>query len=311
MHSVHMSSFKVLLKARARNSFTLGALNNDSNINAYEITKQILNNKLDIPLEDPDTKLIVSIPTGSLTFDDTKRIIYGYVNAGRYGENYTVRQKFLSSPNHKKINHDEVTEKKRYIFIYLPDSLDTGIVAFHDTARLNARTPIKRIIEDGFKAYNPSLEARVRPLLHQNIPQGIKNSPVTEIKAVGYKVSKDTADTMRLIGNRMTADFVIKNKGYSMGIVSDYLGKNKSQNKLIDILEPDSDKIKITAQVNGKDKIYELRNILAKGVSITLDDTILNIDPITNEPNLNDLHNAIKEEINDFLSDIYGKGYTI
>ncbi|HBV1764324.1 TPA: hypothetical protein MDQ38_005486, partial [Klebsiella pneumoniae] len=86
---------------------------------------------------------------------------------------------------------------------------------------------------------------------------------------------------------------------------------NKSQNKLIDILEPDSDKIKITAQVNGKDKIYELRNILAKGVSITLDDTILNIDPITNEPNLNDLHNAIKEEINDFLSDIYGKGYTI
>ncbi|EOB3111587.1 hypothetical protein ACIJH7_003605 [Yersinia enterocolitica] len=311
MHAVHMSSFRVLIKARARKSFILGSLNNDPSINAYEIIKSILNKNTNIPLEDTDTKLIVSIPSGSLTFDDNKRIIYGYVNAGRYGENYTVRQKMLSSSNHKKVNHDEVTEKRRYVFMYLPDSLDTGIIAFHDTSRLNARTPIKRIIETGFMSQTPPLEARVRPLLHEDIPQGIKDSPVTEIKAVGYKVSKDTADAMRLIGNRTTADFVIKNKGYSMGTVSDFLGKNKSQNKLIDILETDSAKVKITAQVNGKDKIYELRNIIAKGVSITLDDANLNIDPLTNEPNEQDLHNAVKEEINDFLSDIYGQGYAI
>jgi hypothetical protein len=306
-----MSSFRVLLKARARKSFKLGALNNNQHINAYEITKQILKSNTNVPLEDKDTKLIVSIPSGSLTFDDKKRIIYGYVNAGRYGENYTVRQKMLSSTNHKKVNHDEVTEKRRYIFIYLPDSLDTGVVAFHDTSRLNARIPIKRIIENGFLAQTPPLEARVRPLLHEDVPQGVKDSPVMEVKAVGYKVSKDTADAMRLIGSRTTADFVIKNKGYSLGTVSDFLGTSKSQNKLIEILEPDSEKVKITAQVNGKDKVYELRNIIAKGVSITLDDANLNIDPLTNEPNEQDLHNAVREEINDFLSDIYGQGYAI
>lgn len=311
MHSVHMSSFKVLLKQRSRKTYTLGALNNDSANNAYEITKQILSAHINIPLEDTDSKLIVSIPTGNLTFDDTKRIIYGYVNAGRYGESYTVRQKLLSSAIHKQVNHDEVTEKKRYIFIYLPDSLDTGIFAFHDTARLNARSPIKKIIEDGFKKYKTPLEARIRPLLHESIPQAIKDSPVKEIRAVGYKVSKDTADAMRLIGNRLTADFVIKNKGYSMGAVSDFLGKNKSQNQLIDILEPDSEKVKITVQVNGKDKVYELKNIIAKGVSITLDDANLNIDPLTNEPNKKSLHDSIKDEINDFLFEIYGKGYNI
>lgn len=311
MHAVHMSSFRVLLKARSRKSFKLGELNNDPNQKAYEIVKGILNRNTNIPLEDTDTKLIVSIPPNSLTFDDKKRIIYGYVNAGRYGENYTVRQKLLSSSKHKKVNHDEVTEKRRYIFMYLPDSLDTGIIAFHDTSRLNARTPIKRIIENGFMANTPPLEARVRSLLHEKIPQSIKDSPVTEIKAVGYKVSKDAADAMRLIGNRTTADFVVKNKGYSMGIVSDYLDKTKSQNKLIELLEPNSEKLKITVQVNGKDKIYELRNIIAKGVSITLDDASLNIDPLTNEPNEQDLHNAVKEEINDFLSDIYGQGYAI
>ena len=73
---------------------------------------------------------------------------------------------------------------------------------------------IKRIIELGFSAHTPSFEARVRPLLHQSIPQGIKNSDVVEIKAVGYKVSNDTADAMRLIGNRTTAEIIIKNKGY-------------------------------------------------------------------------------------------------
>lgn len=102
--------------------------------------------------------------------------------------------------------------EKRYIFIYLPDSLDTGIFAFHETSRLNARTPIKSTVELGFKAHNPSLEARILPLLHKDIPQTIKDSPVIEIKAIGYKTSKDTADAMRLIGDRMTADFVIKTK---------------------------------------------------------------------------------------------------
>lgn len=109
----------------------------------------------------------------------------------------------------------------------------------------------------------------------------------------------------------MTADFVIKNKGYSMGYINDYLGKSPSQNKLIDILEPNSDKIKITAQVNGRNKIYDLRNIIEKGVSVTLDDASLNIDPITNEPNQTDLHNCVKEEINDYICEIYGNGYCI
>ncbi|MCG8708799.1 hypothetical protein JHU04_002023 [Brenneria sp. 4F2] len=311
MHSVHMSSFRVLTKARSRTSFKLGELNNDQSLNAYEIIKNIINRNTKTPLEDINAKLIVSISPGKLKFDDSKRIIYGYVNAGRYGENYTVRQKALSSTNHKKVNNDEVTEKRRYVFMYLPDSLDTGIIAFHDSSRLNARIPIKKIIEDGFRAHTPTLEARVRSLLHEQIPQGIKDSPVMEIKAVGYKVSKDAADAMRLIGNRTTADFIIKNKGYSMGKVSDFLGKSKSQNKIIEIIEPDSEKIKITAQVNGKNKIYELRNIIAKGVSITIDDAVLNIDPLTNEPDEQALHNAIKKEINDYLLAIYGQGYTI
>ncbi|HHW8957209.1 hypothetical protein LLY23_07795 [Morganella morganii] len=306
-----MSAFRVLTKARARKAFKLGELNNDQAIKAYDIVKNIINSNLNTPLEDVDTKLIVSIPTGNLTFDDHKRIIYGYVNAGRYGENYTVRQKLLASTNHKRVTHDEVTEKKRYVFMYLPDSLDTGIIAFHETSRLNARTPIKKIIESGFDSNIPSFQARVRPLLHQSIPNGIKNAEVLEIKAVGYKVPKDIADAMRLIGNRTTADVVIKNKGYSMGTVSDYLGKNISQNNLLDIIEPDSEKIKITAQVNGKNKIYELRDIIAKGISITLDDTILNINPLTQEPDSQALHNAIKAEINDYLAEIYGSGYSI
>lgn len=311
MHAVHMSAFRVLTKARARTAFKLGELNDDQAIKAYDIVKKIINSNLDTPLEDVDTKLIVSIPTGNLTFDDNKRIIYGYVNAGRYGENYTVRQKLLASTNHKQVTHDEVTEKKRYIFMYLPDSLDTGIIAFHETSRLNARKPIKKIIESGFISNTPPLQARIRPLLHKSIPSSIKNAEVLEIKAVGYKVAKDTADAMRLIGNRTTADIVIKNKGYSMGIVSDYLGQSPSQNNLLDIIEPASEKIKITAQVNGKNKVYELRDIIAKGVSITLDDTTLNIDPLTQEPNPQALHNAIKAEINDYIFDIYGSGYNI
>lgn len=311
MHAIHMSSFRVLTKLRARKSFKLGELNNDTSFNAYEMVKAILIANTNRPLEDLDAKLIVSIAPGSLTFDDARRIIFGYVNAGRYGESYTVRQKQLSSGNHKLVNHDEVTEKKRYIFIYLPDSLDTGIMAFHDTSRLNARIPIKYIIESGFKNNTPSFEARMRALLHEQIPHEIKNAAVTEIRAVGYKVSNDTADAMRLIGNRTTADFIIKNKGYSMGVVSDYLSTKKSQNKLLEIIEPASSKIKITAQVNGKNKIYDLRDIVAKGVSITLDDAKLNIDLITNEPNEQALHDAIKDEINDYLSEIYGRGYAI
>lgn len=55
MHSVHMSAFRVLTKARARTAFKLGALNNDQAIKTYDIVKDIINNKLNTPLEDMDT----------------------------------------------------------------------------------------------------------------------------------------------------------------------------------------------------------------------------------------------------------------
>lgn len=40
MHSVHMSSFRVLTKQRSRKSYKLGELNGDNKLSAYEITKK-------------------------------------------------------------------------------------------------------------------------------------------------------------------------------------------------------------------------------------------------------------------------------
>ena len=306
-----MSSFRVLTKKRARTSYKLGELNDDPTLCAYKIIKDILIKNTGKPLDNPDTKLIVSIPNGNLTFDDKKRVIYGFVNAGRYGETYTVRDKRLTTTSPKKINHDEVTEKKRFIFMYIPDSLDTGIIAFHESDRLSARTPMKMLIESGFLSHAPSLEARVMALLHEKIPKYVKESDVTEIKAVGYKVDQATEDAIRLLGNRTTAEFVIRNKGYSMGKVSDYLNKSKSQNGLLDLIEPNSEKIKITAQVNGKPKVYELDNILAKGIAINIDDSLLDLDPITKEPSDKKLLEIMRSEVNDYIGAIYGKGYSI
>jgi len=311
MHAVHLSAFRVLTKPRSRKSFKLGELKDDPNLKAYELVKAVLQSNEEKPLEDVDSKLIVSIPKGSLTFDDAKRIIYGYVLAGRYGENYTVRHKKLSSPSSKKVKHDEVAEYKRYIFMYLPDSLDTGVVAFHENARLNPRTPIKKLVESSFLAHKSQLEARLRPLQYKDIPTSIKNSDVMEIKAIGYKAAKDTADAMRLIGNRTTGEFIIKNHGSALGKVSDFLLTNKTKNNLIELIEKDSEQIKITANINGKKKIYNLNDVLAKGISIALDETTLNIDPLTLEPDKNSLHDAIKDEINDSLLEIYGQGYSI
>lgn len=311
MHAVHLSGFRVLTKAYSKKSFKLGALKDDPSLNAYELVKSVLQGNTDTPLEDANSKLIVSIPAGSLNFDDAKRIIHGYVLAGRYGENYTVRHKDLSSPSNKDVNHDEVAEYKRYILMYLPDSLDTGVVAFHESARLNPRTPIKKLIESEFRANTPQLEARVRALQYKDIPTSIKNSEVMEIKAVGYKTAKDTADAMRLIGNRTTGEFIIKNHGSTLGKMSDFLATRKTKNKLIELIEKDSEEIKITAKINGKNKVYNLDNVLAKGISITLDDAKLNIDPATLEPDQNSLYDTIKDEINDTLFEIYGAGYSV
>ena len=128
--------------------------------------------------------------------------------------------------------------------MYLPDSLDTGIIAFHDTERLNAKTCFKKFIESNFQNQSPRLEARVRALLHKDIPSRIKEADVVEIKAVGFRSSQDDADAMALVGNRLTGEFVIKNNGLSMGSVVDFITRNKPQTDLIELLEEKSDKIK-------------------------------------------------------------------
>ncbi|HGN1329218.1 TPA: hypothetical protein ACKRF0_002218 [Proteus mirabilis] len=319
MHSIHLCSFRILKKQKSSKSFCLGELNDDSNKKAYELMKTIFENNVGIPIDYPETKTIVSIPKNpaftqgsklnkaELNYDDVNRLIYGYLNVGRYGEKYTVREKSLTSTNTKNIEYNDVEEKKRYILMYLPDSLDTGIIAFHDTERLNAKTCFKKFIESNFQNQSPRLEARVRPLLHKDIPSRIKEADVVEIKAVGFRSSQDDADAMALVGNRLTGEFVIKNNGLSMGSVVDFITRNKPQTDLIELLEEKSDKIKITASVNGQDKVYTLNNILSKGISIALDDSDLNLDQ-NGFPNMGSLHNAIKNEINDYLSDIYGDG---
>ncbi|WP_444859371.1 hypothetical protein [Serratia sp. (in: enterobacteria)] len=304
MHSVNFYSFRVLEKKGGHKSYNLGELKNNNQIKAYDIIKNYIIANYNIAMESQGAKTVVSI--SSLNFDDNKKLIYGYVNVGKYGEQYSVRHKSLSQPKKFTVTVDDVPERARYVMLYLPDALDEGIIAIHSSDKISPRGVLFENIIAHFKAAPLSMEPRFRPLLHKNIPQYILESQISEIKAIGFKPHKDLADAVKNASTHIQTEYTIRNNASHLGKVKDYIGNGKHK-EIVEILSDNSEKVKFKAEVNGRDVVYNIYDILGKGIGILLDDSKLQIDLLTGIPNLSALHDEIRTHTNDIISSIHNR----
>ncbi len=302
MHSVFFYSFRVLEKKGSHKSYKLGELKNNNSLKAYDIIKNYITANYNVAMESQHSKTVVSID--SLNFDDNKKLIYGYVNVGKYGEQYSVRHKSLSTPKKFTVTVDDVPEKLRYVMLYLPDALDEGIIAIHSSERISPRGVFFERIVEHIKAAPLSLESRFKPLMHKNIPQYILDSQISEIKAIGFKPYKDLADAVKNASTHVQTEYTIRNNASHLGKVRDYIGTGKHK-EIVEILSDNSDKVKFKAEVNGREVIYNIYDILGKGIGMLLDETQLNIDVLTGIPSLTALHDQVRIHTNDIISSIH------
>ncbi|WP_449540960.1 hypothetical protein [Enterobacter ludwigii] len=302
MHSVSFYSFRILTKKGSRNSKPLGALGLSNNKTAFDILTDFLNNYKFSPIELSSAKIKISLEQhAKLTFDRNKCLVHGYIKVGKYGESHEIKDTQLTTTQYTT-KVDDVTLRERYVLIYLPDSLEEGIIAFHSSDNTSAKSVFSEFLLEYFLT-KYQLEARINPLCHKNIPQHILNSEVKQIKAVGYKPPTDIADSFGRNKTNVKTDLVIKFNEGMMGSFRDL--REKRLSNVIEIVEDKCDEVKVSLMLGNRTIVFSYDSILKKGISVELDDAEINIDANTGIPDLTALHDTIKIVTNDILSEIH------
>ncbi|MEX9869829.1 hypothetical protein AB7W75_10190 [Providencia huaxiensis] len=302
MHSINFYSFRILTHKGSRQSKQLGALGLSNKKTAYEILKEYLTSHKDTPIEYGVSKTKISLERHKkLTFNDTKGLIHGYIKVGKYGESSEIKDIKLKTTQYTT-KVDDVTLRERYVLIYLPDSLEEGIIAFHSSDNVSAKGTISDALVEYFKK-KYQLEARINPLCHKKIPQYILDSEVKQIRALGYEAPSDIADSFGTNKTNVKTDLVIKyNQGY-MGSFRDLQSKKISN--VIEVIEDKCEEIKVTLQLGNRTVVFKYDTIIKKGISIELDDSTLKINASTGIPELKALHGVVHSLTNDILLEIH------
>jgi len=302
MHSISFFSFRVLTHKGSRTCKKLNDLGLSNNKTAYELFVDYFNNYKSTPIEFGLSKTKVSLEQHTaLTFDNKKRLIYGYVKVGKYGESSEIKDVKLTKV-HYTTTIDDVTLKQRYILIFLPDGLEEGIIVFHSNDNISARGILSDAIVEHFRM-KYKLEARINPLCHKKIPQYILDSELKQIKAQGYQAPKDITDSFGNNKTNIKTDLVIKVNQGILGSFNDL--KNKKIGNIIEIIEDKCDAIKVSLQLGNRTVIFNYDTILKKGISVELDDSDLNINITTGIPDLKALHATISTIANDILNELH------
>lgn len=310
MHSVAFYSFRVLVKKGSSKSKKLNDLGSTNGKSAFDVFNDYFNIKKSIAINSQLSKSLISLENlSSIKINSSKKLIFGYLKVGKYGETTEIKNNNLSLTKLKTLV-DDVTLRERYIMIYLPDSLEEGFIAIHGSDGTSARTVLFEAIIEYFKvSYN--LEARFNPLCHKKIPDYILDSEVKEIKAIGFKTPDDIADSFATGKTNIKTDLIIKN---NQGLIGSFRQlKSKAIGNVIEIIEDQCDEVKVTLKIGNRNIIFNYGTILKKGINAELDDSDIDIDPSSGIPNLDKLHNAILSISNEILLDIHSgnSGVTI
>lgn len=304
MHSVKLYSFRILKEKGSRVSKVLGDLGvpGNSKITAADILNNYFNAKISFPIHANVGNSIVFIESkNDIKISKGNELIYGYINSGSHGESSEIRDSQLLNKKFKSLPSD-ITLKLRYFMAYLPSSLEEGLVAIH----CHDNTNVSRALFDGIIGYFKSLynlEVRINPLHHRSIPNYILDADVSKITAVGYKTPSDVADSFNTSKTNIKTDMVIKPSLGVIGKLRDL--KNKKISTVFEVLANDSKEIKVTLKIGNRDIVYSYASLIKKGVSIELDDSVLNINAQTGLPSLKELHDEVVSISNQFLLEIH------
>lgn len=151
MHSVNFYSFRILTHKGSRQSKKLGTLGLSNKKTAYKILEEYLILHKFSPIEYGVSKTKISLEEHKkITFNNTKGLIHGYIKVGKYGESSEIKDIRLKTTQYTT-KVDDVTLRERYFLIYLPDSLEEGIIAFHSSDNVSAKGTISDSLVEYFK----------------------------------------------------------------------------------------------------------------------------------------------------------------
>lgn len=234
------------------------------------------------------------------------RGIYGIVQFGSFGNERRLQDvtEIIDKSDESYINQNEAVFNPYYFLIVVPEDFDQGYLILEQKSGRGIKGIFYSVFLDNFNLYSDfshykiDLSAMVPSELSENF---FDEGKVKSIKLIKKEVSEDVCDD---VGTDISNIEVYLRTG-KFGKLSPKQLLEKYNEGLISFKTWDYDKITVTSEFKGNEKIFDLNN----------PDSILPYLNITSEidnwekgnPELKSIHKVALNHLNNNFSDIYKK----
>lgn len=253
MHSLSpylMRCFDSQLQGSIEERYSI--LDKVGSFDTYDLLKEYIKSKnSDFQIVE-DSKQVFRF--NEVAFDEDKRLIYGWFQAGHYGIKTDIINIGTGKVDFEKAqNNAEIIN--HFIYIFLPKGFNEGVSLLHSYRGNGIKTLFYEQFNKFFKD-KTTLHFQMNPLSYDKALDEWLDAQAKEIRLVKFVGLSDIADQIKNLGHEEQELKLKPPRKGSLGKLKDYFNKNTDQSKAIEILNPLCSQVKTVVELNGRKRTF-------------------------------------------------------
>lgn len=277
-------------------------INDILGIDLFELFEEFINQKYTNNTKIDKQQVMYCFDKEYLSIDKDKRIIYGYMKKGQWGNPALIQDINGEKPDYE-MSDKQAAMMKFFFFFYLPMEQSEGICLFHSIGTIGIKTTFEKEFREIFKYYLPNLVLQFNPLQFSEVYSDWKEAVATKLQVNKFKsIKQDKADIINSVAVQNEQELVIKIKKTFKSRLKDFFTHGTEESNMIEIFEKDGSQLTGEFELNGKRKKLRLGKIRSAKCDILIDEQdvcreqgILNHDELVQF--CNDISNEISKRI--------------
>ncbi|WP_336879609.1 hypothetical protein [Providencia rettgeri] len=237
-----------------------------------------------------------------VTFDETKREVFGWIESGYYGEKRDIINIDTGKIDYLKTQKNaEII--KYYFHFYIPLDVNEGM-AFLQSYRKDG---VKTLFYNEFSAYFKvitDLTLQMNPLAYKKALTNWLDADAKEIVITQFNGLKDIADQINF-GGHIEKELSFKPpRNKTLGKLSSFFDKQSDNHKMVEVLSGLGSLVKTVVELEGRKKTFNLKSESSTVISeIMFDET--DVKFVEGVPQLLSIYYWLDDIIKEYIKNLY------
>lgn len=236
----------------------------------FDLLKEFLVNQQQQSKKLEEQQVIYKVDD-DVTFDESGRRIYGYINKGIWGHPALIKDVEEKIPDYD-MSHLQAPMIRYFFYFYLPLEQAEGICLFHSIGTGGVRTIFEEEFRKTFQSHLPNFVLQYNPLQYSEIYEEWSNAVAKRICIRKFKnIKEDKADTINNVVGDSEQELILKIKN-PINHLKDFFTKDTSESKMIEVLEAEGSQVKGEFELDGKKRTFRLGKTRSAKCDIIIND---------------------------------------